>query len=67
MGNFDCNCKNSINYHQCYFEFEFNGAIPDAWFNELINVSICACVLVPIFDKVVWLICWFSHFEAVEL
>ena len=43
-------------------EFEFDGAIPEAWFNELINESICECVLVPMFDKFKWLIVWLFHF-----
>ena len=46
---------------------EFNDAIPDALPFDEMNESICACVFVPIFDNVVWSICWFNHFEAVEL
>ena len=48
------------------WELEFSEAIPEAWFNELIKVSICQCVLVPMLDKFKWLIVSLFHFEVPE-
>ena len=52
-----------------WFVFNFplssKEARPLAWLLEDINVSICACVFVPMLDNDVWSIC--SKFEAKTL
>ena len=47
------------------FPLSSKEARPLAWLFDDINVSICACVFVPMLDNEVWSIC--SRFEAKTL